>query len=99
MAYKNLKPALCRLTKCFGPVNGERLLGMTPVGKMLNLGAPGSVERLKGNYSVAPAAKEEKPSGCYYGTEEMKAMFAQRGVEEESAVDLMEIYGEDGGLF
>mmetsp|Transcript_28633 Transcript_28633/g.35469 ORF Transcript_28633/g.35469 Transcript_28633/m.35469 type:complete len:92 (-) Transcript_28633:271-546(-) len=52
MAYKNLKPALRKLQKFAGAVNGEKLLGMTPVGKMLKLGTPGSLERLRGNNSI-----------------------------------------------
>ena len=101
MAYKNLKPALCRLTKCFGPVNGERLMGMTPVGKMLGLGAPGSLERLRGNYSVAPPKEEkETPCNCYCGTPEMQAMFAQDRVEEMAdQQDLSQVYAEECGLF
>ena len=53
MAYKNLKPALKKLKKFAGPINGEKLLGMTPVGKMLGLGTPGSLEKLKGNHSIS----------------------------------------------
>ena len=83
MAYKNLKPALNRLVKFAGPVNGEKLLGMTPVGKMLGLGTPGSLERLRGNNSIAPPQKNGAPGGCHCGSVEMQAMFAQKDVAEE----------------
>ena len=52
MAYKSLKPALEKLQKFAGPENGEKLLGMTPIGKMLGLGAPGSFEKLGGKASA-----------------------------------------------
>ena len=46
-AYKKLRPALAKLEKFAGP-HAEEMLGMTPVGQMLALGAPGSVAKLGG---------------------------------------------------
>lgn len=46
-AFKALKPALANLKKFAGP-QAESMLGMTPVGKMLGLGAKGSLDRLNG---------------------------------------------------
>ena len=88
-AYSNLKPALKKLVKFAGPVNGEKLLGMTPVGKMLGLGTPGSLERLRGNNTIAPPQEKGKPAGCSCGTAEMAAMFAQSGLAEDCQCDNM----------
>ena len=84
MAYSNLKPALKHLQKFAGAVNGEKLLGMTSIGKMLGLGTPGSLERLAGNNAIAPPQAKGKPAaGCNCGTVDTSATLAQIGVAEE----------------
>ena len=102
-AYANLKPALKKLVKFAGPVNGEKLLGMTPVGKMLGLGTPGSLERLRGNNTIAPPKEKGKPAGCNCGTVEMAAMFAQSSDEASDCCwnngMFAQVSEEDGGLF
>ena len=77
MAYKKLKPALKKLTKFAGPTNGEKLLGMTPIGKMLGLGTPGSLEKLKGEKKAEAPEKNGAKSGCKCGTVELANNLAQ----------------------
>jgi len=45
-AYKQLKPTLRKMKQFAGP-QSEQILGMTPMGQMLGLGPPGSIEALK----------------------------------------------------
>ena len=48
MAYSRLRPELGRLRKYAGP-HAEEMLGMTPVGQMLGLGNPGTLDQVYGN--------------------------------------------------
>ena len=50
IAYRKLRPELGRLRKYAGP-HAEEMLGMTPVGQMLGLGAPGGLDKVYGNPS------------------------------------------------
>ena len=99
MAYKNLKPALKKLKKFAGPINGEKLLGMTPVGKMLGLGTPGSLEKLKGTHTISTPTQNGQKSGCVCGTVELPGNYAQDSSSENNFFGFGQVHSEDGGLF